>query len=341
MNIWHDIDKDRVKPEEFVAVVEIQKGSKQKYEMDKKTGLLILDRILYTSTHYPANYGFIPHTLAEDGDPLDVLILCSEELLPMSLVKCYPIGVITMKDNGSVDEKIIAIPLTDPTYNNYKSISDLPQHVFDEMRHFFMVYKQLENKETAVDYAADRDEAVKIIQNASNAITTTFSKYSTENKKRRPAIGRFFTVGIMKYVFQFLLILLVSFVAEILHALIPLPVPASIYGLVILFVLLCTKAVRLEHVEKAGDFLLKVMPMLFIPAGVGVMTAAELLYRNLWVVLVSMTAVTAFVMVVTGVIAQALTKKKRPAAARAEEPTAETAAPAEAREEGDNAELPQ
>ena len=139
MNIWHDIDKDRVKPEEFVAVVEIQKGSKQKYEMDKKTGLLILDRILYTSTHYPANYGFIPHTLAEDGDPLDVLILCSEELLPMSLVKCYPIGVITMKDNGSVDEKIIAIPLTDPTYNNYKSISDLPQHVFDEMRHFFMV----------------------------------------------------------------------------------------------------------------------------------------------------------------------------------------------------------
>ena len=164
MNIWHDIDKDRVKPEEFVAVVEIQKGSKQKYEMDKKTGLLILDRILYTSTHYPANYGFIPHTLAEDGDPLDVLILCSEELLPMSLVKCYPIGVITMKDNGSVDEKIIAIPLTDPTYNNYKSISDLPQHVFDEMRHFFMVYKQLENKETAVDYAADRDEAVKIIQ---------------------------------------------------------------------------------------------------------------------------------------------------------------------------------
>lgn len=145
----------------------------------------------------------------------------------------------------------------------------------------------------------------------------------------------------MKYVFQFLLILLVSFVAEILHALIPLPVPASIYGLVILFVLLCTKAVRLEHVEKAGDFLLKVMPMLFIPAGVGVMTAAELLYRNLWVVLVSMTAVTAFVMVVTGVIAQALTKKKRPAAARAEEPAAETAVPAEAREEGDNAELSQ
>lgn len=163
MNIWHDIDKNRITPEEFVAVVEIQKGSKQKYEMDKKTGLLILDRILYTSTHYPANYGFIPHTLAEDGDPLDVLILCSEELLPMSLVKCYPIGVITMKDNGSVDEKIIAIPLTDPTYNGYKSIHDLPKHVFDEMQHFFTVYKQLENKETAVDSVLDENEAVRII----------------------------------------------------------------------------------------------------------------------------------------------------------------------------------
>ncbi|PWM75266.1 MAG: inorganic pyrophosphatase [Bacillota bacterium] len=163
MNIWHDIDKSRITPEEFVAVVEIQKGSKQKYEMDKKTGLLMLDRILYTSTHYPANYGFIPHTLAEDGDPLDVLIVCSESLLPMSLVKCYPIGVITMKDNGSVDEKIIAIPLTDPTYNNYKSIHDLPMHVFDEMQHFFSVYKQLENKVTAVDSALDADEAVRII----------------------------------------------------------------------------------------------------------------------------------------------------------------------------------
>ena len=176
MNIWHDIDKDRVKPEEFVAVVEIQKGSKQKYEMDKKTGLLILDRILYTSTHYPANYGFIPHTLAEDGDPLDVLILCSEELLPMSLVKCYPIGVITMKDNGSVDEKIIAIPLTDPTYNNYKSISDLPQHVFDEMRHFFTVYKNLEGKDTAVNEVSGRESAVATIAAAIDSYVENFCK---------------------------------------------------------------------------------------------------------------------------------------------------------------------
>ena len=163
MNIWHDIECSRITPEEFIAVVEINKGSKQKYEMDKKTGLLILDRILYTSTHYPANYGFIPHTLADDNDPLDVLILCSESLLPMSLVKCYPIGVIIMNDNGMVDEKIIAIPETDPNYNTYKSINDLPQHIFDEMRHFFTVYKQLENKETSVDVVKDKDEAINII----------------------------------------------------------------------------------------------------------------------------------------------------------------------------------
>ena len=164
MNIWHDIESCRIKPEEFIAVVEISKGSKQKYEMDKKTGLLRLDRILYTSTHYPANYGFIPHTLAADDDPLDVLILCSESLIPMSLVKCYPIGVIIMNDNGAVDEKIIAIPDTDPNYNTYKSIHDLPKHIFDEMQHFFSVYKQLENKHTSVDVASDRDVAISIIE---------------------------------------------------------------------------------------------------------------------------------------------------------------------------------
>lgn len=163
MNIWHDIESSRILPEEFIAVVEISKGSKQKYEMDKKTGLLKLDRILYTSTHYPANYGFIPHTLAEDNDPLDVLILCSESLRPMSLVKCYPIGVIVMNDGGVLDEKIIAIPFADPNYNTYKSINDLPKHIFDEMRHFFSVYKQLENMETSVNMEADRDEAIKII----------------------------------------------------------------------------------------------------------------------------------------------------------------------------------
>ena len=124
MNIWHDIAPSRVKPEDFWAVIEIEKGSKNKYELDKETGMLRLDRILYTSTHYPANYGFIPRTWAEDGDPLDVLVLCSESIRPLSLVRCFPIGVISMEDGGSQDEKIIAIPFEDPTYHLYTDISE-------------------------------------------------------------------------------------------------------------------------------------------------------------------------------------------------------------------------
>lgn len=166
MNIWHDINPNRITPEDFVAAVEIPKGSKQKYELDKETGLLILDRILYTSTHYPADYGLIPLTLADDGDPLDVLVLCSESLQPLSLVRCYPIGMITMLDGGASDEKIIAIPFSEPNYNCYKSISDLPGHIFEEMQHFFSVYKQLENKQTAVNEVAGRNEAIKVIKSA-------------------------------------------------------------------------------------------------------------------------------------------------------------------------------
>ena len=117
MNIWHDINPERITRKAFDAVIEISKGSKMKYELDKETGMLRLDRVLYTSTHYPANYGFIPRTYAEDNDPLDVLVLCSEQIEPMALVKCYPIGVISMFDNGAADYKIIAIPFDDPTYN--------------------------------------------------------------------------------------------------------------------------------------------------------------------------------------------------------------------------------
>jgi len=114
MNIWHDISDSRIKPEKFIAVIEIPKGGKQKYEMDKATGMLKLDRILYTSTHYPANYGFIPRTLADDGDPLDVLVLCTEQLQPMCLVECYPIGVFSMTDNDELDEKSSPFPLKNP-----------------------------------------------------------------------------------------------------------------------------------------------------------------------------------------------------------------------------------
>lgn len=163
MNIWHDIEEERISKNDFIAVVEISKGSKQKYELDKSTGILILDRILFTATHYPANYGFIPRTYADDGDPLDVLVLCSESLQPLSLVRCYPIGVISMDDGGKHDEKIIAIPYGDPMYNCYRSISGLPKHISDEMEHFFSVYKQLEFKSTAVSKTDDRDEAERII----------------------------------------------------------------------------------------------------------------------------------------------------------------------------------
>lgn len=164
MNIWHDIEDNRIKKDDFMAVIEIPKGAKQKYELDKETGFLMLDRILHTATHYPANYGFIPRTYADDGDPLDVLVLCSESLAPLSLVRCYPIGVIIMMDNGSRDEKIIAIPYGDPTYNNFKDVSELPKHIFDEMGHFFSVYKQLEHKETIVDEVKDAKNAIEIIQ---------------------------------------------------------------------------------------------------------------------------------------------------------------------------------
>ncbi len=164
MNIWHDVDSRRVTPDNFLAVIEIEKGSKKKYELDKRTGLLILDRILYTSTHYPANYGFIPRTLADDGDPLDVLVLCNEPIDPLVLVQCYPIGVITMLDNGKNDEKIIAIPFGDPTYNAYSNIESLPSHTFEEMRHFFSVYKQLEGKTTAVNEVMDKAAAIEIIR---------------------------------------------------------------------------------------------------------------------------------------------------------------------------------
>lgn len=163
-NIWHDISPSRVTPTDFIACVEIEKGSKKKYELDKETGLLILDRILYTSTHYPSSYGLIPRTYADDNDPLDVLILCSEVIQPMSLVRCYPIGVITMMDQGHLDEKIIAIPFKDPTYNGYHDVSELPAHIFSEMSHFFSVYKSLEGKETVVDELRGAQDAQDVIR---------------------------------------------------------------------------------------------------------------------------------------------------------------------------------
>ncbi|MBR7151795.1 MAG: inorganic diphosphatase [Clostridia bacterium] len=174
MNIWHDMDPSRITPQEFEAVIEIPKGSKCKYELDKYTGLLKLDRILYTSTHYPANYGFIPRTYADDGDPLDVLVLCSEPVYPLTLIRVYPIGVMRMLDDGKMDDKIIALPLSDPTYLGIRSIDELPPHVFDEIMHFFSVYKQLENKQTAVKSLFGPEIAQRIVFDAIASYRDTF-----------------------------------------------------------------------------------------------------------------------------------------------------------------------
>lgn len=166
MNIWHSISPKRIKKNRFYAVIEISKGGKNKYELDKETGMLKLDRVLFTSTHYPANYGFIPRTYASDNDPLDVLVLCSEKIQPMTIVECFPIGVLIMEDNGRKDEKVIAVPVNDPNYNCYRNIDQLPKHRFDEIKHFFEVYKMLEHdKNTQVTEFLPKDVAEEIIQN--------------------------------------------------------------------------------------------------------------------------------------------------------------------------------
>ena len=175
-NIWHDVSPKRINAEDFMCVIEITKGSKKKYELDKETGYLMLDRILHTSTHYPANYGFIPRTYGDDNDPLDVLLICSEQIEPMTLVRAYPIGVISMIDSGRKDDKIIAVPYSDPYYNRYQDITELPDHVYEEMKHFFAVYKSLEHKDTAVNEVSNREAAVRIINDAIENYIEIFCK---------------------------------------------------------------------------------------------------------------------------------------------------------------------
>jgi len=177
MNIWHNVNPDRIRPDDYLGVIEISEGSKMKYELDKETGALILDRVLYTSTIYPANYGFIPRTFADDSDPLDILVLCSERIQPMAIVRCYPIGAIIMTDGKQTDEKIISLPFNDPRYNCYHDISELPHHVFEEMTHFFTVYKRLEHKETAVSEVVGREEAMGIVKKAMERYSLQFGQY--------------------------------------------------------------------------------------------------------------------------------------------------------------------
>ena len=176
MNINKEISEDRIRPDDFVAFIEIEQGSKNKYEIDKETGLIILDRVLYTSTHYPMNYGFIPRTYCDDGDQLDVFVLCSQAIEKMSLVRCYPIGVITMVDRNKEDNKIIAIPFGDPQYNGYDDISELPIHIFEELKHFLSVYKQLEDKPVEVQNVLGADKAREIIIKAKDDYKRNFEE---------------------------------------------------------------------------------------------------------------------------------------------------------------------
>lgn len=175
-NIWHDIDPKRITPEDFIAVIEISKGSKKNMSWTKLPAILSLIEFCTLRLTIRPNYGFIPRTYADDKDPLDVLVLCSEALEPMSLVRCYPIGVIVMQDGGKMDEKIVAIPMKDPNYNAYHNINELPRHVFSEMEHFFTVYKNLEGKNTVVDEAKDREAALEVIEKCLDNYVETFCR---------------------------------------------------------------------------------------------------------------------------------------------------------------------
>ena len=162
---WHDVTPGEGIPQEFAAIIEIPSGSSVKYELDKQSGLIKLDRVLYSAVYYPANYGFIPQTLGEDGDPLDILVLCSESIQPLCLVKATVIGNMQMIDNGEKDDKIIAVATNDPTVNHFTSISDFPKHFIAVLRNYFENYKVLENKVVEIDEFQDKEAAYSIILN--------------------------------------------------------------------------------------------------------------------------------------------------------------------------------
>jgi inorganic pyrophosphatase len=180
---WHDIVPGSKLPTEFTTVIEIPRGSNVKYELDKATGLLKLDRILYSSVHYPANYGFIPQTLAEDDDPLDVLVLCQEPVSPMTLVYARVIGLMTMIDCGKKDHKLLAVALDDPEYNSYQEASELPIHRLNLIRRFFQDYKLLEGKSVEVDELQPAEFAKPIILEA-------LERYSDQRRKGFPVYRR-------------------------------------------------------------------------------------------------------------------------------------------------------
>jgi inorganic pyrophosphatase len=163
---WHDVTPGERLPAEFAAVIEIPMGSSVKYELDKSTGLLRLDRVLYSAVYYPANYGFIPQTYAEDDDPLDVLVLCQEAVAPLTLVSARAIGLMTMVDSGKKDHKILAVAIGDPEFNSFQEAAELPPHRLTMLRRFFQDYKQLEGKQVEVEDFEPATAARPIIQDS-------------------------------------------------------------------------------------------------------------------------------------------------------------------------------
>ncbi|MBC8032515.1 MAG: inorganic diphosphatase [Chitinophagaceae bacterium] len=173
---WHGVPTGDNAPEIVNALIEIPQGSRAKYEIDKESGLLKLDRIIYSSFYYPCNYGFIPRTYGGDKDPLDILVITSLPVQPMCLMEAKVIGVMQMIDGGEADDKIIAVANTDPSMNHYNNIEELQPHFFSEMRHFFEEYKKLENKTVKVEEFQSKAKAIKILEEAIAHYKETFLK---------------------------------------------------------------------------------------------------------------------------------------------------------------------
>lgn len=163
---WHGASYGDHAPAVVNALIEIPQGSRTKYEIDKATGLLRMDRVIHSSFHYPVNYGFIPQTLGDDGDPLDILVLCSQSIQPLCLVEATIIGNMQMIDSGEKDDKIIAVATKDPSVNHIKTVDEMPQHFFLELKNYFEQYKVLENKQVQIDEFQDREAAYRIINEA-------------------------------------------------------------------------------------------------------------------------------------------------------------------------------
>ncbi len=174
---WHGAHYGDHAPDHVNALIEISQGSRAKYEIDKTTGLLRLDRVIYSSFHYPVNYGFIPKTLGEDGDPLDILVICSESIQPLCLIDATVIGNMQMIDHGEEDHKIIAIASNDPTVNHVSDIDDIPSHFFAQLKNYFQQYKVLENKKVVIDEFQDKQTAYRIIN---ESITRYNDKFGSD-----------------------------------------------------------------------------------------------------------------------------------------------------------------